>query len=352
MIEMPDAAAASDAVLRLLGSRAVSVVRFTTGSCHWVFDVRLETGASVVLRMTTAPLRPAMAGALHLNELLRPMGVPLPLVLHADLDAAFPTLVLERLAGTDLGHVMASLDERSLESVAGRVAEAQGIVSRLPSTGRYGFAVTPGVAPCASWPEVLAGSLARSRRRLSAAGLFSLDTADRVEALLGAVHTEASQVPAVPFLHDTTTKNVIVTPDGRFSGIVDVDDLCWGDPRLAVALTLAAVQAFGGSQQYVAAWMRLAGFRDDRLFRAYVALFVLDFLSEQGTAFNGNELVADAQRYAPLLALFERTLTAASVQPEPSHLHGARGCTGELPLWTNSRLTVPAQQLNPASPAG
>lgn len=300
--------------MRLMGSRAVSVARFTTGSCHWVFDVRLETGASVVLRMTTASLQPAMRGALHLNELLRPLGVPLPRVFHADLDAAFPTLVLERLAGTDLGHVMASLDDKSLESIAGRVAAAQEIVSQLPSAGRYGFAVAAGMAPCVSWPDVLAGSLARSRRRLSGAGLFSLDTTDRVEALLEAVHSEADRVQAVPFLHDTTTKNVIVTTGGRFSGIVDVDDLCWGDPRFAAALTLAAVQAFGGAQQYVAAWMRLAGFRDDRLFRAYVALFVLDFLSEQGTAFNGNEMVADAERHAHLLALFERTLTAANVQ--------------------------------------
>lgn len=61
-----------------------------------MFDVRLETGASVVLRMTTASLRPAMRGALHLNELLRPVGVPLPQVLRADLDATFPTPVLAR----------------------------------------------------------------------------------------------------------------------------------------------------------------------------------------------------------------------------------------------------------------
>jgi len=184
----------------------------------------------------------------------------------------------------------------------------------LPSAGRYGFAVKAGLAQCASWSDVLAGSLARSRRRLSGAGLFSLETADRVEALLEAVNSEASQFQAVPFLHDTTTKNVIVTPDGRFSGIVDVDDLCWGDPRFAVALTLAAIEASGGPRHYVAAWMRLAGFRDDRLFRAYVALFLLDFLSEQGTVFNGNEVSANAERRPRLLAAFERALRAADVQ--------------------------------------
>ena len=254
-----------------------------------------------------------MVGALQMSELLRPMGVPLPQVLHADLDATFPTLVLERLAGTDLGHVMASLEGRSLEAIAGRVVDAQWIVSRLPSAGRYGEAVTAEMAPCTSWPAVLAGGLARSRRRLAAAGLFSLEIADRVEALLDAVRPQASQIPAVPYLHDTTTKNVIVNSDGRFSGIVDVDDLCWGDPRLAAALTLAAIEAFGGSPHYVTAWMRLARFRDDRLFRAYVVLRVLDFLSEQGTYFNGNEIVANAATYAQLLALFERKLTDASL---------------------------------------
>src|SRR3954469_20676078 len=109
--DVPDAATAGEAALRLLGSGATSVARFTTGNNHWVYDVRLETGAAVVLRMTTAEWRPAMVGALHLSELLRPMGVPLPRVLRADLDATFPTLALERLAGSDLGQVMAGLDD-------------------------------------------------------------------------------------------------------------------------------------------------------------------------------------------------------------------------------------------------
>jgi hypothetical protein len=47
-----------------------------------------------------------MVGALRLSELLRPMGVPLPQILHADVDASFPTLALERLAGTGLAQVL------------------------------------------------------------------------------------------------------------------------------------------------------------------------------------------------------------------------------------------------------
>ena len=307
-MSVPDVASAGETAYRLLAARAVSIRRFPTGSCHWVFDVQLETGNSVVLRMTTASLRPAMHGALLMNELLRPKGVPLPRLLHADLNGQFPTLVLERLAGTDLTHVMRELDDSMLEAIADRVAAAQEVVASLPSAGHYGYAVEAAAAPCASWPDFLGSSLERSRCRLSENGLFSLKYADRVEALLEEVQLMASHIEAVPFLHDTTTKNVIITSEGRFSGIVHVDDLCWGDPRFAPALTLASMQAFGGPRHYVAAWLRRAGFKDDRLFRTYVALCALDLVAEQGKVFNGNEVKADAEQQAHLLAALECAL--------------------------------------------
>ena len=309
--EAPDLAAAREAARRLLGSRAVWVERFTTGSCHWVFDVRLETGASAVLRMTEASRRPAMAGALEMSELLRPKGVPLPAVLVADLDSEFPTLVLERLPGTDLGHVIGALDHAALDAIAGRVASAQRIVASLPAGARFGYATKPEAAPHASWPEFLRASLARSRRRLAAAGLFPQHHADRVEALLGEVESVAQKVEPVAFLHDTTTRNVIVTERGGFSGIVDVDDLGWGDPRFAPALTLAAIQAFGGPRRHVDTWMRVAGFAADRLFRAYVALLALDLLAELGTPFNGNEAATNTEARTRLLAAFEAAARAA-----------------------------------------
>jgi hypothetical protein len=54
-----------------------------------------------------------------------------------------------------------------------------------------------------------------------------------------------------------------VTPEGTFSGIVDLDDLCFGDPRYVVALTLASLLAAGGPPDYVDAWMKIADLRDD-----------------------------------------------------------------------------------------
>jgi aminoglycoside phosphotransferase (APT) family kinase protein len=92
------------------------------------------------------------------------------------------------------------------------------------------------------------------------------------------------------FLHDITTKNVIV--DGaRLSGIVDVDDLCFGDPLLQVGLTRMALLASDHSATYADAWIDLLGPRREQVAALdfYTALFCIDFMAELGRRFNRAE---------------------------------------------------------------
>jgi hypothetical protein len=119
---------------------------------------------------------------------------------------------------------------------------------------------------------------------------------------------EIDRFEAIPFLHDTTTKNVIVAPDGEFSGIVDVDDLCFGDPRYPAALTLAVLLAYGGPTEYVSAWLRHARESDDSVFRLYVLIFLLDLMSEHGQTFNGNERPWPSEARSSLRRAFENGL--------------------------------------------
>jgi hypothetical protein len=57
--------------------------------------------------------------------------------------------------------------------------------------------------------------------------------------------------------------------------------------------------------------MRIAGHRDDRLFRLYVALFLLDFMAEQGQVFNGNQRASTTEERRRLLGLFEAAVQRA-----------------------------------------
>jgi hypothetical protein len=146
---------------------------------------------------------------------------------------------------------------------------------------------------------------------LPAAKRFDGDAVDTVTKMVSAAHSELDALPPVPFLHDTTTRNVIVTQEGSFSGIVDADDPCFGDPRYVVALTLASLIASSGPTAYVDASTNLAKYREDRIFRLYVALFIVDFMSGHGQEFNGNVLASLADRRNRLLRVFREYLQCA-----------------------------------------
>jgi len=289
MRRTPDAALAAAIASGVTGCTPVAVRRFTTGARHYVFDLQFADRRPAVVRIGEPSARAEMAGAVYLSGLLRPGGVPLPAILAENIDAEFPWLLLERFPGMDLGSVILNLSEEKLDAIASQVAHAQAITARTKSAGRYGYAARAEQAPHGTWSQVLLANLARSRRRIGSAGLFDIGLVDAIEHEVAARRGELDKIEATPFLHDTTTKNVIVTPEGAFSGIVDVDDLCFGDPRYPAALTLAALMAYGGPMSYVFAWLRHAGQTDDRLFRLYTSVLLLDLMAEHGHIFNGNE---------------------------------------------------------------
>jgi aminoglycoside phosphotransferase len=278
---------------------------------HYVFDVAFADRQPIVVRLGEPMARSELAGGLSLSALLRPLGVPLPAILGDDIHAEFPWMAMERLPGQDLGAVIADLSDMQLVRIAAEVARAQALVAQTQSAGRYGYASLSQRAPHGAWRLVLEDSLSRSRVRIAAAGLFDAASVDVVRAKLATLRDEIDRIAATPFLHDTTTRNVIVAAAGAFSGIVDVDDLCFGDARYPIALTSAVLTAYyGGRDDYISAWMRHAGLRDDRLFQLYVALFLLDLMGEHGHVFNGNDSPSTPAARAALLRAFSARLTA------------------------------------------
>jgi aminoglycoside phosphotransferase len=301
-------AIAGDLAAAAVGHAPTEVRRFSTGSHHYVFEAMFADRSLVVVRIAAEHSRAAMAGALRLSNLLRPRGVRLPEIFAEGVNHRFSHLVLERLPGTDLGEVVGGLSDTNLEAIAKQVARAQNLTSQTAMGTRYGYAIEPADAPCETWSQVLLDNLTRSRRRIAAAKLFDENAIHTIANMVSAARAELDAQSPVPFLHDTTTKNVIVTPEGSFSGIVDVDDLCFGDPRYVVALTLASLMVSGGPTRYVDAWMNAAGYRNNRIFRLYVALFLVDFMSEHGHEFNGNAPASSADSRNRLLRVFSAHL--------------------------------------------
>lgn len=271
-----------------LSETAVSAERFTTGSQHYVFDVKTESGLNFVVRVSRPEHRHFAASARFWNELLRPKGVPLPKILASDLSAEFPFLILERLPGADLWQVYRELSASEKKALATEMARLQTIAASLPKASSFGYLETyESEAGCETWLGLFLKYLDRSRRRIKRAGYFDTEIVTRVERAAENYRDYFSGIEPIAFFDDITTKNVIVS-EGKLSGIVDVDWMCFGDSLRTIALTQTALMTDGCETDYIDYWcaaMNLDAVQR-KVLNLYSAETCVDFIGEIGQTFN------------------------------------------------------------------
>src|SRR5262249_39750933 len=160
-----------------------------------------------------------------------------------------------------------------------------------PAMG-FGFATSyadSGLHP--SWLAVVLAELERSRARILAAGVVDARHVERVGRCIQASTPYLRTVQPRPFLDDLTTKNVLVH-EGRLSGVVDTDCVCFGDPLFTPALTWMALLSQHLATDYLDYWrvqLRLTD-EQEKALRLYAAVFCLNFLGELGQRFNQDEV--------------------------------------------------------------
>ena len=109
---MPTERDAERILVESLGKRSAWIRRFPTGLANWVYDVVTDTGEKLVVRLARPDLGTFFEGALQWYAPLTQLGVPLPKLHYYELDHrkhGFPAMIMERLAGTDIGDAYASL---------------------------------------------------------------------------------------------------------------------------------------------------------------------------------------------------------------------------------------------------
>jgi aminoglycoside phosphotransferase (APT) family kinase protein len=226
-------------------------------------------------------------------------------------------MLIERLPGSDLGQVYAGLSSAAKQALAVRIAAIQRAVGALPMPRGFGFAHSYEQADTAgrrSWADVVAADIERSEKRIRRVGRIEQRYVERVRAMLTNYETYLQSVRPVPFLDDTTTKNVIVE-QGTLSGIVDTDEVCFGDPLFTLGLTNMALLSLGVDTDYVGYWLDAIGAsRQQRtIVGVYSLVFCLNFMSELGQVLS--QAVEYRESHAQILRdIFEklaRTVTKA-----------------------------------------
>lgn len=288
--KLPDENYVTEIVQQIFDEPATIVERFITGSCHFVYDVVTESGKNFVVRIARTENRAMLAGALYWYHFLKPQGVPLPEIIYSTVDENhdFPFMILERLAGKDLGIIYQQLSKVEKRNLAEKIAGIQNKVSALPFGKGFGFVDNyDSVFFREKWIDVLYVSLERSRNRMQTVGIINPQIVDRVAEKFVKFESYFSQIKPKAFLDDITTKNVIVDK-GNLSGIVDVDHICFGDNLFTVALTQMSLLRTEFDSDYIDFWCAAADITDEqrKALQLYTALFCVDFMSELGQRFN------------------------------------------------------------------
>lgn len=308
MNNAPDSNKAKQIATTVFDEEVDTCVRFNTGRRHWVYDVVLQSGRNVVIRLSDPDNRAELAGGLFWAQHLERVGVPIAVVLAHDIAGPQPFVALERLAGTDLGNCFDELGDAQLLRICAAVADLQRRTRRLPQAEGFGYALNYRSTLRPTWRSVLDASIDRSDGWIRAAGVVDPTWVKRVRKKLDNTASQLSDVTPTAFLHDATTKNVIIS-NGAVSGIVDIDEMAFGDPLWATALTKVSLLSAKRSTVYADEQAKLLSSSGQDRLSVYTALHCLGFLAELGQLFNQTKPApVDPQHQAHLEAVLRSLL--------------------------------------------
>jgi aminoglycoside phosphotransferase (APT) family kinase protein len=226
-------------ISRALGRRAGSLWELTEGSYAALWRARLDDGREVVVKLAPPSMVDLLSYELDIirtealfYELATQTDVPVPALLHADLDGPIQYLIMSAVDGVPWSGVdrrLAAADRRRLRRELGRHVAA---LHQITSTS-YGYPQQPAMT-ATSWT---AAFFAMIDGVLADAVRFRADLplpGDRIARAVRAHAQVLDEVSVAALVHfDLWPGNVLLDLGGArpsIAGLIDHERAFWGDP--------------------------------------------------------------------------------------------------------------------------
>lgn len=307
---LPNITIAAAVVEAMTNNKILSSVRLMTGDQHFVFAVKTSS-AEYVLRMTTIEQKNKFISALYWQEKLLPLGVPLAKFIQVDLDkkySEFPALLMMRLPGDDLCNVYSTLTDLDKRHLADEIAKIHKLLTVLPTGLSYGITDSyENKTEFNSWYDFIMQRILLLIDIISQARIFDVNEISKIINITISMKEELYSIPATPFLWDASERNVIVYK-GKISGIVDVDEVCFGDPLFVLGLTYSALENDDHDTLYSDYWAEALQLNKNaqRRLELYRLFYIVVFMRKHSmTSANSQKINFNVQR---LKNMFKQSL--------------------------------------------
>jgi len=289
-----------------LGIDPIKVTRYTNGYCHSVYYVKTNRD-EVVLRVTSKENEKFYMGSIKwLNE-LNEIGIPVPKIIKNGHFREYFYALISFIPGKDLGDVYQNLTDNQKKNITKEISKIQKKVSSLPVMEHYGYPHSGNNEAFIKWMDYLKNLNLRSEKRIKQNGILNTEVCDTVTRIMTKLEGYFETVKPTPFLDDITTKNVLIF-NGELSGIVDIDEVCYGDPLSVIGLTNMALLGMEFDTKYIEYWLDeiKANEIQRRAVMFYTLLSCVDFMGEQGMKFNNDKIISyDENKVELLKSIFD-----------------------------------------------
>lgn len=235
------------ATSQILHCQVTAAQRIPMGRSHFVFSVELDSGESVIARITRDDRAECFEGFAYWRSHLARIGVPVPRLLAMDLtgaDLPWPIMLIERMPGDDLCNVYASLTHTEKRGVTDDLLGIHHRVRGLPPGPGYGGVAHYDDQRCHSrWVDVLWEYVDGALRSLGPEQQ-TRPAIGEIRRTIDDLHADFDGIAPLPYLIDATHQNVLVA-DGKVTAIVDLDELGFGDALYPLGAARAGLLARG-----------------------------------------------------------------------------------------------------------
>lgn len=306
----PDKYIASSVAHSMTGKQVISATRMATGDQNFVYAIKTPA-AEYVLRMTDVNNKHKFQAAIGWQNMLLPLGVPLAEFIKSDLNcqySPYPALLMKRLPGEDLINIYLQLTDTDKNNLANEMVNIQALCGKLPEGPGYGILDSYDVIPEEkTWYEFLSKRLELYKNHITKNAVFNPDMATQALDVAKSMEESFRSIRPIPFLWDASERNVLVHK-GKITGIVDVDEICFGDPLLVIALTSTCLELEGLDTLYTDYWaaaLHLDKFAQARL-NFYRLFYAIAFMRKHAMqTVNSKKVMFDTER---LLSIFHYSL--------------------------------------------
>lgn len=270
-----------------LNEKPLKIERMVIGIRNEVYAVA-TLSRKVIVRMNT-DIEQLKGTAKHIT-LFSSLDIKVPEILAFDYskqDIPFSYQVLSYIEGKDLGLAIESMTDEQLKDLAKEVANIFRKLSKIPTNGKFGWVGVNEDGLVDSWAKIMKADKIEERNKQT--GVVGDELVQKEKELYEKYVPYFNSVKSVLYFDDMSSKNILVN-EGKFSGLVDLDEIMYGDPLETVGSIKASWYGTPHGEVYTKAVEDELGLTVEQ--RKMVTVYALFnrtlWLSEKGVKFNDN----------------------------------------------------------------